>query len=424
MNIINAKQIIPPYTIINGEKVEFYENSNIIDNQIILCGHTKDANGIPHHYFTKLYYHIIGTNTYEMILKEWCDEHKEGLEDAHINIEKTAQGYYYLSAESKPYHELTGNINIETFKSKNLRTGWVWCPYLTIKPLIKDFANYSISSSTNVLLSPNEILQYFECRGSNWKTPQGTYNATTSYAIIDTTTDTIKYRHNEPLVKDVIDDIRFKDGWWWMSVHALDANGWFGYVLKSKNYNSGFVDVYTPTYNGHRVVEIYFTNTNKVYFWKSNEDGMWEGYLDNSQPPINEDNMTPIIVLENGKLRVTNPQANAQYAWQFIDLNGYIEWFAFGVEVDVKKNDGWQFFCYPMPNGSNQSNYVTYGSVPTVIKGCMNPIATNYNPLATEDDGSCILPSGDTVVVDRIVLETINEHLDTIKFLVNQELAK
>ena len=27
-----------------------------------------------------------------------------------------------------------------------------------------------------------------------------------------------------------------------------------------------------------------------------------------------------------------------------------------------------------------------------VIYGCMNEAAANYNPLATQDDGSCILP--------------------------------
>ena len=31
-------------------------------------------------------------------------------------------------------------------------------------------------------------------------------------------------------------------------------------------------------------------------------------------------------------------------------------------------------------------------TVPTPVQGCTNPAATNYNPLATVDDGSCILP--------------------------------
>ena len=30
----------------------------------------------------------------------------------------------------------------------------------------------------------------------------------------------------------------------------------------------------------------------------------------------------------------------------------------------------------------------------TAILGCTDPLAVNYNPLATQDDGSCKLPSG------------------------------
>ena len=29
---------------------------------------------------------------------------------------------------------------------------------------------------------------------------------------------------------------------------------------------------------------------------------------------------------------------------------------------------------------------------PPVIYGCTNPLATNYNPYATDDDGSCVFP--------------------------------
>lgn len=42
-----------------------------------------------------------------------------------------------------------------------------------------------------------------------------------------------------------------------------------------------------------------------------------------------------------------------------------------------------------MPNAS-ATNGGGGGDTPTVIKGCMNPDATNYNPDATEDNGSCI----------------------------------
>ena len=300
MKITNAKLIIKPSRVINGVEIFFYENSNIIDNQIILCGHEKPDS----HKTTKLYYHVIGTNIYEMILKDWCDSYKYGLEDAHINIVKTPQDYYYLSAESKPYSQLTGNINIETFKSKNLRTGWQWCPNLTIKPTSRGFEAYSMSSPVNYYLGNNELLQMFECRGLKG-TPDswwidGQYYAKVSYAIFDTTTDTIKRRATAPIsnVNAVPDDLWFEDGWWYHSWHTYDKNeGWFGFVYKSREFDKGLVFDYKATLDGKSIGEVYFTNSNKVRFWHSNEQGMWEGYLDNSQPPNGGSNMKIIVAL-------------------------------------------------------------------------------------------------------------------------------
>lgn len=43
-------------------------------------------------------------------------------------------------------------------------------------------------------------------------------------------------------------------------------------------------------------------------------------------------------------------------------------------------------------NDSTNANCVCAGQLVTTIPGCMNPAACNYNPLATVDNGSCILP--------------------------------
>ena len=65
------------------------------------------------------------------------------------------------------------------------------------------------------------------------------------------------------------------------------------------------------------------------------------------------------------------------------------------------QNYGWIQLSSPeTPSGSSYDPSVGLvtswhgcGSSPTV-PGCTNPVASNYNPSATTDDGSCILPSG------------------------------
>jgi len=393
MKIINAKQIIPQ-TIYAPNKFRWFENCYIKEvDAFILTSH-----GNPNtHDTTKLFYHKVGQG-FVPILEKWCKDNKIGLEDPHVP-EKIGE-WWYLSAEGKPYNGTQENIY--TFKSKHLDRDWIELPELTITPTTDKFQNKSMSSPTN-LKRGTDIIQYFECRGDNWNVPQGTYNATISYCIINTLTDKITYRHNQPIAKDVPDDVCFKNGSYLHSVHALDKDGWYGYVYKSLEFDSGLQYAYTQTLDGKRIGEIYFTDSNKVIFWHSNEQGMWEGYLDNSQPPNGGSNMKqPIIQLVGNTLGVINPISGAQYSWQYSRTpSGYDGWLEpFGSTYTIPKGlqiKGYEFWCYQKDGNerSPDSLRIVYGGT-AAIKGCTNPNATNYNPLATEDDGSCIFePSGD-----------------------------
>jgi hypothetical protein len=42
------------------------------------------------------------------------------------------------------------------------------------------------------------------------------------------------------------------------------------------------------------------------------------------------------------------------------------------------------------------------------VKGCTNPQATNYNSKANKDDGTCVLPSGNTLPTNNYVIFTLN----------------
>ncbi|MFM6964128.1 MAG: T9SS type A sorting domain-containing protein, partial [Sphingomonadales bacterium] len=60
-------------------------------------------------------------------------------------------------------------------------------------------------------------------------------------------------------------------------------------------------------------------------------------------------------------------------------------------------------------NDSTNANCICSGQIVTTIPGCMNPAACNYNPLATVDNGSCILPGSPC---DDNNANTINDMID------------
>jgi hypothetical protein len=60
--------------------------------------------------------------------------------------------------------------------------------------------------------------------------------------------------------------------------------------------------------------------------------------------------------------------------------------------------------------GRNMLTGTTQVSTPVVF-GCTNPLATNYNPLATVDDNSCTIPSGSRILTIGFDLASFNQPL-------------
>lgn len=82
---------------------------------------------------------------------------------------------------------------------------------------------------------------------------------------------------------------------------------------------------------------------------------------------------------QNGTTQFTLSASSGVINCDYLDISnsnatGGATWYAGSHSADTMNNDGWIFEDEP----------------PTPILGCTDPTATNYDPTATQDDGSCV----------------------------------
>ncbi len=87
---------------------------------------------------------------------------------------------------------------------------------------------------------------------------------------------------------------------------------------------------------------------------------------------------------------ITNTSQNANnFSWNFGNGNTYTSGDSLLVTTQTYTNNG----TITLIASDGTCSDTTTASITLSICGCTNPIALNYNPLATVDDGSCILPT-------------------------------
>ncbi len=292
MKIINAKLLY------NTDKFRIFENSNFQGDEFIATEHPLDPKD-ERHSNTRLSVINVVTKKRTPILRDWCDNNRKGLEDVYWL--KNINGYDYFGAEAKPYGANGKNIDqtdIDIFKCVTGTHDWKYI--LSIKPTNNYFEKWSVSSPAFKYVSNGTLDCLYEGRHSLEEHD----DFRTGYCVIGLNTETIIRRNNKPISKErlVPDDIQFKDSYYWFSMHTrTDADKWFGLVYKSKFIDRDLKHAYTQTLDGKKIGEIYFTDSNKVYFYKKNFEGMWEGYLEQPQLPIGGDVL---------KLKVTSKDNN------------------------------------------------------------------------------------------------------------------
>ncbi len=136
----------------------------------------------------------------------------------------------------------------------------------------------------------------------------------------------------------------------------------------------------------------YFTVTDNVC---SVNDSV---YVDILNPPIAEFSISPLSGCDPLLVTLTNQSQNADtYIWNFGDgQNATVSDMASFTHLYSDQTVSPQNYVIQLivKQGQNCSDTTT-NVVTANICGCTDPEATNYNSIATVDDGSCILPNPD-----------------------------
>jgi len=407
MNITNAKQV-------------YYHNkdwecSNVIGDEFIACSH-----GNPNtHEKTLLYKVNLTTKVRVPLLHKWCTDNKSGLEDAYWL--KNVNGYDWLGAERKVWGGDQANISV--FRAKTGTNDYKWL--FDICPTSNSWEDYSVSSPT-MRYSNGVIKVVYEGRFKNKQYDVNYYK--TGYLEISPILLKVIYREKNPILSDrlVPDDftgtklsghrqgtgtVWDKDDIWHAVVYKLVGNKW--------------VQDFEPKYKGIGVGEYYFNK----YFWYNNDKGLWRI---STEP--NGDNMKPTtptgLKLTGNTLSWNkNPELEdiEHYHVYNDDLpDGDYEGSRSGSSntLVVENTKRYYVLAENSEGRSNPSEWVGVAE-PEVIKGCMDSNALNYNPLATEDDGSCEYETTDndevvgqlkTDIIDmQNILSKMYADLDKIK---------
>lgn len=334
MNIKNAKLIV-----LNPPGLEIFENFGID----IICTHETPNT----HATTKLWRR---KNDKLILIKT---DNPNGLEDAN----EVRRGDDRLMAcevkmiggnqDDIGIFKTTDGINYHQTDTFIPTTGWQ-----------KD----SVSSPTfydNGL--PNVPMLYEGRYRENWD------DFKTGLAYVNFATGKIVSRQSNPISNDrlVPDDIWFKNGWYWYSMHSRnDTLGWYAKLYKSKVFGQDLIFDSNITYKGETIIAYY--NKDRSFYWNNQAGGMYQEVKETN----NGGNVNQIAKIDGLVLSAATVSNAVSYQWQYVKDNGSSEWFKAGQTFTIPtghRKDGRGFFFYAkFADGSRvlgNSNTVIFGEV-------------------------------------------------------------
>lgn len=141
-------------------------------------------------------------------------------------------------------------------------------------------------------------------------------------------------------------------------------------------------------------------------------------FVDMITPPTADMTVTPTLGCSPLSVSITNNSQNAsQFQWNFgngntdntSSMQGYNQTYTSNAVIQLIAIEG------------NCSD-TTYATIGISICGCMDPNATNYNPLANFDDGSCMYPS--PIIDAPNIFTPNNDNANDVFFLNSQNTTR